>query len=117
MIFCICIGAGYVTYDLWMCIFVLNYNLKSGIDFIIHHFVGLVGAFAVLVSGRFNVALSCGQIVSEWTSFPMNFRWRLLKHKQTEGLAFMAVNFVFLFAYIACRMVFMGTLLVRNYQI
>ena len=117
MLICICIGAGYVTYDLWLCIFVLDYNLKSGVDFLIHHVVGLIGAVAVLIAGRFNVALSCGQIVSEWTSFPMNFRWRMLKHKQTTGMAFMAMNVWFFFGYIACRMVFMGTLLLRNYQI
>ena len=57
---CICISAGYVTYDLFLCIFELGYNFKQGIDFILHHVVGLIGAVAVIVSGRFNVALSCG---------------------------------------------------------
>lgn len=60
MLICNCISAGYVTYDLYLCIFELGYSLKSGIDFLLHHVVGLVGAVAVLVSGRFNVALSCG---------------------------------------------------------
>ena len=56
----ICISTGYVTYDLWVCIFELGYTMAKGGDFIVHHIVGVLGAITVLVSGRFNVALSCG---------------------------------------------------------
>ena len=66
------ISTGYVTYDLILCVFELGYTLKQGGDFILHHIVGMIGAYAVLVCGRFNVALSAGNLVSEWTSFPMN---------------------------------------------
>ena len=111
----IAISTGYVTYDTFICIKELDYTLKSGGDFIAHHIVGIIGALAVLVAGRSNVALSAGNLVSEWTSFVMNQRWRMLKHKQTEGLPFLAVNALFFMSYIICRIVFMGTLLLRNY--
>eukprot|EP00354_Favella_ehrenbergii_P004751 CAMPEP_0170463564 /NCGR_PEP_ID=MMETSP0123-20130129/8633_1 /TAXON_ID=182087 /ORGANISM="Favella ehrenbergii, Strain Fehren 1" /LENGTH=132 /DNA_ID=CAMNT_0010729037 /DNA_START=168 /DNA_END=563 /DNA_ORIENTATION=+ len=65
-IWLIAISSAYVTYDLWLCIFELGYTLQKGGDFIAHHVVGLLGAISVLISGRFNVALSCGQLVSEW---------------------------------------------------
>jgi len=70
-----------VTYDVFICMFELGYTLSKGGDFIAHHIVGIIGAFSVIVAGRFNVALSAGNLFSEWTSFPMNFRWRMLKHK------------------------------------
>ena len=79
-LYLIAISAGYVTYDLWLCLFELGYTMKKGGDFIVHHIVGWLGAVAVLVSGRFNVALSCGQLVSELTGFFMNNRWRMIKH-------------------------------------
>ena len=110
-------SAGYITYDTFICIFHLGYNLKSGADFIVHHLVGLIGAVTVLIAGRFNVALSAGNIFSEWTTFPMNQRWRMLKHKQTEGLPFLIINAIFLMCYVMARIVFMATLIVRNYQI
>jgi len=106
-----------VTYDLWLCICELDYTLKKGGDFIFHHVVGLVGAITVLISGRFNVALSCGQLVSEWTGFPMNWRWRMLKHKNTKGSSFIVVNAFFFIGYIITRVVFMACLLHRNYQV
>lgn len=116
-LYLIMISTGYVTYDVFLCMIELGYSLSSGGDFILHHIVGIIGAFAVLVCGRFNVALSAGNLVSEWTSFPMNQRWRMLMHKQTEGPAFMAVNAVFFLGYIMARIVFMAVLILRNYQI
>ena len=47
----------------------------------------------------------------------MNHRWRMLKHKQGEGMSFMVVNALFFLSYIFCRIVFMGTLLIRNVQV
>ena len=113
----IAISTGYVTYDLGLCILELGYTMKKGGDFIIHHVVGIIGALAVLVSGRFNVALSAGNLFSEWTSFPMNQRWRMIKHGQGEGVVYMLVNAIFFFGYIAARVVFMLVLILRNYQI
>jgi len=106
-----------VTYDLWVCTAELGYTMAKGGDFIMHHVVGLLGAVAVMISGRFNVALSCGQLVSEWTGFFMNARWRMLKHKQAEGTLYMVVNFLFFFGYIVARIVFMAMLLIRNVQV
>ena len=85
--------------------------MKSGADFIAHHIVGIIGAVTVLIAGRFNVALSAGNLFSEWTTFAMNHRWRMLKHKQTEGLPFILMNDVI------ARIVFMAMLLLRIYQI
>ena len=116
-IWLIAISSAYVTYDLWLCIYELGYTMKKGGDFIMHHLVGLLGALTVLVSGRFNVALSCGQLISEFTGFPMNWRWRMLKHKMTEGFGFMLVNAIFFFGYFFCRIVFMAMLLLRNVQV
>ena len=116
-IYLIAISAGYVTYDLAICIWELGYTMKKGGDFILHHIVGWLGAVAVLVSGRFNVALSCGQLVSELTGFFMNHRWRMIKHGQGEGLFFMVINALFFFSYIFARIVFMAMLLLRNYQV
>ena len=91
--------------------------MKSGADFIAHHIVGIIGAVTVLIAGRFNVALSAGNLFSEWTTFAMNHRWRMLKHKQTEGLPFILMNAIFLMCYVIARIVFMAMLLLRNYQI
>ena len=116
-LYLIALSTGYVTYDVFICFFELGYTMKKGGDFIVHHIVGIVGALAVVVAGRFSVALSAGNLFSEWTTFPMNMRWRMLKHKQAEGLPFMAVNALFFMMYIFVRVVFMGQLLIRNYQI
>ena len=116
-LYLIAISTGYVTYDTYICIAELGYSMSNGADFIAHHIVGIVGAFCVIVAGRFSVALSAGNLVSEWTSFSMNQRWRMLKHKQTNGLPFMIVNIIFFFGYICARIVFMAMLLLRNYQI
>jgi len=80
-LYLIAISTGYVTYDTFICITELGYTMRNGADFIGHHIVGIIGAFCVIVAGRFNVALSAGNLVSEWTSFSMNQRWRMLKHK------------------------------------
>jgi len=113
----IALSTGYVTYDVILCVFELGYSFKSGADFIAHHLLGIVGAGCVLVAGRFNVALSAGNLMSEWTSFSMNHRWRMLKHKMSEGTGFIVVNAIFFFSYFFVRVVFMAMLLLRNYQI
>ena len=116
-LYCIVISSAYVTYDLILCIFELGYTMKKGGDFIIHHLVGLIGAAAVLVSGRFNVALSAGNLFSEWTAFFMNGRWRMIKHGQGEGTTFLLMNALFFFSYVFARIIMMGMLILRNYQI
>ena len=111
------ISFAYVSYDLGLCYLELGYTMKQGGDFIIHHLLGIMGAVVSFVGGRFNVALSCGMILSEWTAFSMNHRWRMLKHKQTQGFAFMAINAVFFLSYFLVRVVFMFMLILRNYQV
>lgn len=114
-LYLIAISTGYVTYDVFICVFELGYTLSKGGDFIAHHIVGIIGALCVIVAGRFNVALSAGNLFSEWTSFPMNHRWRMLKHKMTEGFPFLLVNAVFFGGYVVARVFFMAWLLYRNY--
>ena len=117
-LYLIVISTGYVTYDLFLCIFELGYSLRGfGGDFIMHHIVGIIGALAVLIAGRFNVALSAGNLVSEWTSFSMNMRWRFLKHKMADGNVYMVINAIFFFSYFGCRVIFMAALILRNVQI
>ena len=113
----IAISTGYVTYDVFICVLELGYTLSNGGDFIAHHIVGIIGALCVVVAGRFNVALSAGNLFSEWTSFAMNHRWRMLKHKRTEGALFILVNAIFFGGYVIARVFFMAWLLFRNYQI
>lgn len=71
-IWLIAISSGYVTYDMFICVFELGYTFKKGGDFLIHHIVGLIGAVTSLAGGRFCVALSSANLFSEWTTFPMN---------------------------------------------
>ena len=115
-LYLIMLSTGYVTYDMFICFYELGYTMKKGGDFIIHHIVGIIGALAALTAGRAGVALSAGNLFSEWTTLPMNMRWRMLKHKQAEGLPFMAINGIFFISYVFVRVVFMGQLLIRNYQ-
>lgn len=91
--------------------------MSNGGDFLMHHVVSIIGAMSVFIAGRFSVALCAGNIISEITVFPMNHRWRMLKHKRTEGFPFMFVNSVFLISYVMARVFFMAWLLYRNYQI
>ena len=116
-LYLIALSTAYVTYDIILCIFELNYSFTQGADFIVHHILGILGAAAVMVSGRFNVALSAGNLMSEWTGFAMNHRWRMLKHKQSDGVGFIVVNAIFFFSYLFVRVIFMGMLILRNYQI
>ena len=116
-LYLIAFSTGYVAFDLWLCIAELGYTFASSGDFIAHHIFGIVGALCVLVAGRFNVALSAGNLVSEWTTFPMNHRWRMLKHGHTTGKSFVAINAVFFFGFIYFRLIFMALLMLKNVQI
>ena len=115
-LYLVAFSSGYCLYDLIICFVEIKYTWKEGADFIIHHLVGMGGAIAVLVAGDFTVGLSTGQLVSEFSNAMMNMRWRLLKHKLTEHWTYLPANFAFFFAYLCCRIVFMGALLVRTYE-
>lgn len=82
-----------------------------------HHIFGIIGAITVLIAGDYTVALSTGNLVSEFSTLFMNLRWRLLKHKMTEHWLFIPANLMFFVAYIISRLFFMLALLIRNYQI
>ena len=47
----------------------------------------------------------------------MNARWRMLKHGYSDHPLYMPVNFIFLMSYIVFRIIAMGMLLLRNYQV
>ena len=117
MLYGIAISSAYCLYDLIICFTEIGYTLKEGGDFILHHVVGMIGAAVVLIAGDFTVALSVGNLVSEASNFFMNFRWRMLKHKMTEHWGYLPINFMFMMSYVVSRIVFMGALLVRNWEI
>ena len=110
-------SSGYVVYDVIVCVFIIKYSLKEGGDIILHHVFGIIGAVTVLIAGDYTVALSTGNLVSEFSTLFMNLRWRLLKHKMTEHWLFIPANLMFFIAYIVSRLFFMLALLVRNFQI
>jgi hypothetical protein len=116
-LYLICISTGYCVYDLVICMYEIGYKFSEGADFIFHHVVGILGALAVMIAGKYTVALSAGNLVSEFSNWAMNLRWRLLKHKMTEHWAYLPVNALFMMAYIFSRIFFMLALLVRNYQV
>ena len=113
----ITISTAYVIYDLVVCIVFIGYKMKEGADFIFHHVVGIIGAVAVLIAGQFTIALSVCNLVSEFSNAFMNLRWRMLKHKMTEHSLYLPLNFCFLLSYLFSRILFMGALLVRNWEI
>lgn len=74
----VAISSAYCVYDLYIILFKIGGGFAPNADFIFHHIVGLLGALGVIVVGRFNVALSCGNLVSELSNFFMNMRWHML---------------------------------------
>ena len=63
------------------------------------------------------MALSVGNLVSEFSNSFMNMRWRFLKHKMVDHPLYLPLNFGFLMRYLLSRIIFMGGLLVRNFEI
>lgn len=116
-VYLVAISSAYCVYDLYVCLFCIKYTWKQGADFIFHHIVGLIGAVGVLIVGRFNVALSCGALVSELSNFFMNMRWHMLQHKMTTSPLFNVAQMSFAFSFFVVRVVFMLMLVVRNWQI
>ena len=112
----VAISSAYCVYDLYVCLFCIKYTCKQGADFIFHHIVGLIGALGVLLVGRFNVALSCGSLVSELSNLFMNVRWHMLQHKMTTTPLFNVIQLAFAFSFFVVRVIFMLMLTVRNWQ-
>ena len=77
----------------------------------------MAGAIGVLISGRFCIALSAGNLVSEFSNAAMNLRWRFLKHKLYDSWWFIVVSLIFMGSFILSRGIFMLMLLVRNYEV
>lgn len=115
-LYLIAMSTGYCFADLYFCLVEIRYSFKEGMDYIIHHVVGIVGAIACLITGRSWVSLSAAQLVSEFSNVFMNFRWRMLKHRLTENPLWLPANFTFMFSYIVCRILFMAILLWRNFE-
>ena len=113
----ICISTGYCIYDTLICITEIKFRFKEGFDNYFHHAVSVAGAIGVLISGRFCIALSSGNLVSEFSNAAMNLRWRFLKHKLYDHWLFIPVSSIFMGSFILSRGIFMGMLLVRNYEI
>ena len=113
----IALSTGYCIYDTIICIFEIEWGFKEGFDNYFHHLISVAGAIGVLISGRFCIALSSGNLVSEFSNAAMNLRWRFLKHKLYDHWLFIPVSSIFMICFILSRGVFMLMLLVRNYEI
>lgn len=79
--------------------------------------ISIAGAVGVLVSGRFCIAISAGNLVSEFSNAAMNLRWRFLKHKLYDSWWFIVVSTLFMVSFMLSRGIFMLMLLVRNFEI
>ena len=109
----IAFSSGYCLYDIYVCLVEIKFTLDEAKDYIFHHVVGIMGALGVMICGRFTVALSAGNLVSELSNALMNVRWRLLKHKQTEHWAFVPASVTFMICFFFSRVVFMLMLIIR----
>ena len=114
-LYIITISSAYCVYDIYICLIEIKFTAFECKDYIFHHVVGVLGALLVLVSGQFPVALSVGNLVSETSNFCMNFRWRLLKHKITEGSLFLFASILFMVVFFFSRVVFMLLLVIRTF--
>jgi len=113
----ICLSTGYCIYDTLICVFEIKWSFKQGADSYFHHLISVAGALGVLVSGRFCIAISAGNLVSEFSNAAMNLRWRFLKHKLYDSWAFIGVSTLFMVSFIMSRAIFMLMLLIRNYEV
>ena len=86
-------------------------------DFYLHHIISVLGALLVMISGRFCIPVSAGNLVSEFSNAAMNLRWRFLKHKMYDHFLFIPVSSIFMACFIASRGIFMLMLLIRNYEV
>ena len=110
-------SAGYCIYDTYICIVDIKFNIKEGFDFYFHHLVSVLGAVGVMISGRFCIPVSAGNLVSEFSNAAMNLRWRFLKHKLYDHFLFTPICCVFMVCFLLSRGVFMLMLLIRNYEV
>ena len=113
----IAMSAGYCIYDTYICIVDIKFSWKEGFDFYLHHIISVAGALGVMVSGRFCIPVSAGNLVSEFSNAAMNLRWRFLKHKMYDHALFIPVSSIFMACFIASRGIFMLMLLIRNYEV
>ena len=113
----IALSSGYCIYDTIICVVDIKWTFKEGFDNYLHHIVSIAGAIGVMISGRFCIPISAGNLVSEFSNAAMNWRWRFLKHKLVDHWLFVPVSVIFMVCFIMSRGVFMLMLLVRNFEI
>jgi hypothetical protein len=112
-LYLIAFSSGYCLYDIYVCLYEIKFTVAEAKDYIFHHVVGILGACGVILCGRFTVALSAGNLVSELSNGVMNIRWRMLKHKQTEHWSFIPASIAFMICFFFSRVVFMLMLIMR----
>lgn len=116
-IFVCMFSSGYCFYDIFVCIYEIEFTAFECKDYIFHHAVGVFGAALVLVTGQFLVVISVANIVSESSNFLMNIRWRLLKHKMTDSPFFIPVSIAFMIVFFFSRVFYMLMINMRIYEI
>jgi len=109
------LSSGYCFYDIYVCIYEIEFTPKECRDYIFHHAVGVFGAILVLINGQFFVLLSVANLISESSNFLMNIRWRLLKLKMTESWMFFASSVAFMVVFFWSRVFFMFKVTLRFY--
>jgi hypothetical protein len=116
-LFCCMFSSGYCFYDIFVCIYEIEFTAFECRDYIFHHAVGVFGAVLVLVTGQFLVVMSIANLVAESSNFLMNIRWRLLKHKMTESPIFIAVSIAFMIVFFFSRVFYMLMVTMRIIEI
>ena len=113
----IAFSTGYCIYDTFICVVDIKFTWKEGFDNYFHHIISVAGALGTLMSGRFCVPISAGNLVSEFSNAAMNLRWRFLKHKLYDHFLFIPVSAIFMGCFLLSRGVFMLMLVVRNFEV
>ena len=112
----ICISTGYCIFDIYINMFVIYKGKMTGEvkEYLLHHFIGLIGAVGVLWEGSFNITLACATLLSVLTDIPMNIRWYFLVTKKSNHPFYLPNDFVFLLSFFFLRVVLIFFLIKRN---
>ena len=110
-------SSAYCTYDLIICIFEVKFDWVEMRDYVFHHVVGTLGAQMSVVAGRYMTKFAMSIMLVELSTFFMNMRWRLLKHKMTESKYFVASSVTFMFVFFVTRILYFPMLILRFSQL
>ena len=116
-LFLCALSSGYCFYDIFICIYEIEFTALECRDYIFHHAVGVFGCILVLITGQFFLLLSVANLIAESSNFLMNIRWRLLKHKMTESWIFFAISVAFMLVFFWSRVFYMLMVTFRFYEL